>query len=93
MTYRKLDHQGIDNAAKNSDKVKSVPGILEVTLKGGGIISSHSTKSLKTNIMHLYPEVKYVMNYLIQVMPTKLAINLNLNLISMAYKIALVIYF
>lgn len=43
--------------------------------------------------MHLYPEVKYVMNYLIQVMPTKLAINLNLNLISMAYKIALVIYF
>ena len=33
LTYRKLNHERIYNAPKNSDEVKSVPRILKVALK------------------------------------------------------------
>ena len=32
-THRKFHHQSVDNAAKNSDEVKSVPRIFEIALK------------------------------------------------------------
>ena len=32
LTYRKFDHESVNNATKNSYEVKSVPGIFEVAL-------------------------------------------------------------
>jgi hypothetical protein len=32
VTYSKLHHERVNDTANNSDKVKGIPGILEVTL-------------------------------------------------------------
>ena len=32
LTHREFDHESVNNAAKNSDEVKHVPAVFEVTL-------------------------------------------------------------
>ena len=37
-THRELDHESVDDAAEDSDKVKHVPPVFEVTLNDNEVI-------------------------------------------------------